>query len=127
MCYSEISIYQFCIFIGASYTIIVSGQVQTGSVFLNAKPERFRCRNQLDELNNSTFTNVAFASAERSCSNWDIDWTVACPNATTVEEYEACRTMKSLGGSVRNLTCSPCEEYIYPDNNTFRSGKHESK
>ena len=58
----EISLYQILLFIGASYTIIVSGQVQTGSVFLNAKPEQYRCKNKLDSFPDATYQNAHFAS-----------------------------------------------------------------
>ena len=60
----EISLYQILLFIGASYTIIVSGQVQTGSVFLNAKPEQYRCRNKLDSFPDATYQNAHFASGK---------------------------------------------------------------
>ena len=52
------------LFIGASYTIIVSGQVQTGSVFLNAKPEQYRCKNKLDSFPDATYQNAHFASGK---------------------------------------------------------------
>ena len=60
----EISLYQILLFIGASYTIIVSGQVQTGSVFLNAKPEQYRCKNKLDSFPDATYQNAHFASGK---------------------------------------------------------------
>jgi len=118
----EISLYQILLFIGASYTIIVSGQVQTGSVFLNAKPEQYRCKNKLDSFPDATYQNAHFASADKRCYNWDIDWFAKCPNATTISDFENCAKLNSMLNQENwkaDATCSPCEEYIYSPNNTF--------
>ena len=90
---------------------MIAGLVQTGSVFLQAKPEKYRCRNHLDiKYENFNYSKYEFASAE-SCKNWNFDWSENCIDG---EEEECFDFFKS------NLTCDNCEEYIYSDENTFR-------
>ena len=90
---------------------MIAGLVQTGSVFLQAKPEKYRCRNYLDiKYDNFNYSKYEFASAE-SCKNWNFDWSENCVDG---EEEECFDLFKG------NLTCNSCEEYIYSDENTFR-------
>ena len=90
---------------------MVAGLVQTGSVFLQAKPEKYRCRNYLDiKYENLNYSKYQFASAE-SCKNWDFDWSENC------EEGEEEECFNRFTG---NLTCNTCSEYIYSDENTFQ-------
>ena len=90
---------------------MIAGLVQTGSVFLQAKPEKYRCRNYLDiKYENFNYSKYEFASAE-SCKNWNFDWSENCVDG---EEEECFDLFKG------NLTCNSCEEYIYSDENTFR-------
>lgn len=113
----HISIYQVWLFAAASYTVVLSGQVQNGSVVLNAKPENYRCFNSLDQLNGSSYGNVAFASPHNPCKQYNVDWVGNCPNAQTISDFEECS--KNL-----NLTdvaeCSVCDKsYFYSPSNTF--------
>ena len=90
---------------------MVAGLVQTGSVFLQAKPEKYRCRNFLDiKYENFNYSKYQFASAE-SCNNWDFDWSENCAEG----EEEEC-----FSRFTGNLTCNTCSEYIYSDENTFQ-------
>jgi len=89
--------------------------VQTGSVFLQAKPEVYRCRNDIDDLPNATFESANFAST--SCRVFDIDWENSCPNTEAPEDYEECSSNNNL---VNNDTkCSKCDDYVYSPDNTF--------
>ena len=107
--------YQFWLLIVSGWTCIIGGQVQTGSIILQARPENFRCKNQIDEKFGVNFTAHAFASTETHCSAWDIDWSATCPNATSATDFEACFAERR----VENQVCSDCEEYVYANDNTF--------
>ena len=90
---------------------MVAGLVQTGSVFLQAKPEKYRCRNYLDiKYENFNYSKYEFASAE-SCKNWNFDWSENCVEGAEEECFDV---------FTGNLTCESCKEYIYSDENTFR-------
>ena len=68
--------------VGSSYLCIIAGLVQTGSVFLQAKPEDYRCKNELDEkFNNTNFHNFAFGSTTTKSKKWDFAFDTECPEA----------------------------------------------
>jgi len=66
--------YQFLITCLGSWMCFCAGQVQTGSVFLQAAPEEYRCHNKLDEIaEGADYWNAEFASGG-NCKVFDIDW-----------------------------------------------------
>lgn len=91
---------------------IIGGQVQTGSVFLQATPEDYRCMNEMDIKFGENFDAHGFGSTETKCKQWDVAWD-ECPSSDTLEDYEACFD------SANPTTCSTCDEYVYSPNNTF--------
>ena len=62
--------------------------MQNGSVVLNAKPEKFRCSNNLDSVSDGNYSSAAFASPINPCKQFNVNWTSLCPNAATIEEYK---------------------------------------
>ena len=99
-----------------SWVCFVAGLVQTGSVFLQAKPEEYRCINEIDKITeDSTFKNAHFAST--SCRSFDVDWKRECPGAEYPEDFEKCSEEKDL---INNETiCSECSDFVYSPGNTF--------
>ena len=93
---------------------IIGGQVQTGSVFLQAAPEEYRCKNEMDYKFGAEYELHAFASTENQCKKWDVDWEQECPGLNSAEDYETCFIEKELDSS-----CTTCSEYVYSPNNTF--------
>ena len=67
-----------------------SFQVQTGSVFLNAKPEKLRCKNEFDLYRNNSFDAGAFASTKSGCGVQNQNWNQLCPEAYNLVEYNQC-------------------------------------
>ena len=99
-----------------SWVCFVAGLVQTGSVFLQAKPEEYRCKNEIDKITeNSTYKNAHFAST--SCKSFDVDWIKECPGAEYPEDFHKCSEEKDL---INNETlCSECSDFVYSPENTF--------
>jgi len=110
--------YQFLLLLAAAWLCIIGGLVQTGSVFLQANPEEYRCKNYIDETfpNESDFSTGAFGSTLTSCKKWDIDWETECSESVTLEDYEKCFEQNDLANSAE---CTVCSEYVYSPNNTF--------
>ena len=65
-------------------------QVQTGSVFLNAKPEKLRCKNEFDLYRNNSFDAGAFASTKSGCGVQIQNWNNLCPDSYNLVEYNQC-------------------------------------
>ena len=82
--------HQFILFCMVSSCTILSGMVQTGSVFLNAKPEKLRCKNEFDLYRNSSFDAGAFASTKSGCGVQIQNWNNLCPDAYNLIEYNQC-------------------------------------
>ena len=93
----------------------MGGMVQTGSVFLQAKPEEYRCRNEIDDVVGASYDNALFAST--SCRVFQVEWSSECPDSTQPGDYANCASDKNL---INNDTlCSACDDYVYSPNNTF--------
>lgn len=109
--------YQFWLLGFAGWTCVIGGQTQTASVILQARPEQYRCKNQLDEQFGAKFDEHAFASTNTKCRKWNFDWESSCPNATSAGDYQSCESI--MRSNEVDLTCSKCEDYVYASNNTF--------
>ena len=77
-----------------SWVCFVAGLVQTGSVFLQAKPEEYRCRNAIDGVNGSDYESAAFAST--SCNVFTVEWEDECENSVTAEDFEKCSQVRDI-------------------------------
>ena len=108
--------YQLLLLLASAWLCIIGGLVQTGSVFLQANPEEYRCKNYIDETfpNQSDYSSGAFASTLTSCKKWNIDWETECSESVTLEDYEKCFEQKDLANSADCTVCSGLSSVLSP-------------
>jgi hypothetical protein len=121
---------KFCQFFGVfqvinkseKVKILTLGLVQTGSVFLNAKPENFRCKNEFDNFENTSYSSSNFGSPSNPCKQYNLNFGHKCLN----EKSNAASCFENLKNS-SIPECSSCVNgFVFSPENIFK-GKEFTK